>query len=332
MFETLTVYDWLNFHKPVMFFVNRYPFILNWAIWKQQSVTLNVATFNFTKEIPVWPEIDITAPPTYKCYDETAQNCSKTCTYGLWSTHESNSLHPDCTYDSSYTAFQGNHTLWQLSCQPEFIRAILFAMECQTTIGYGARFPQDRCMWPQIVQSMQYIMNQIIFGGIMLITTQRIMKSQTLEIIKFTGEAVICLMPLENKPCLVVRVGPKQQNLVGFTITAKLLVTRRTAKEKTLLPLEEIDIKLQNDLSLFGAVPIDYYHVIDEDSPFYQIDPDYRAFKNEKNQKFRKKNVFLPFLAKFMSISGNFGQKEPQTLNLKKYILTLFTSTNPKHH
>lgn len=114
----------------------------------------------------------------------------------------------------------------------------------------------------------------------MLITTQRIMKSQTLEIIKFTGEAVICLMPLENKPCLVVRVGPKQQNLVGFTITAKLLVTRRTAKEKTLLPLEEIDIKLQNDLSLFGAVPIDYYHVIDEDSPFYQIDPDYRAFKN----------------------------------------------------
>ena len=75
----------------------------------------------------------------------------------------------------------------------------------------------------------------------MLITTQRIMKSQTLEIIKFSTHAVIC--EKFGFPCLVVRVGPRVENLVGFTITAKLLVTRRTEKEQTLLPLEEIDVK-----------------------------------------------------------------------------------------
>ena len=80
-FEMLTVYNWLNLHRPIMLVVDRYPFILNWAVWKQQNITFNSKNLNFTKEITVWPDIDITKPPTYNCHDETALNCSKTCTY-----------------------------------------------------------------------------------------------------------------------------------------------------------------------------------------------------------------------------------------------------------
>jgi hypothetical protein len=79
-------------------------------------------------------------------------------------------------------------------------------------------------------------------------------------------------------------------NLVGVSVTAKVLVTRTSAvcdafrtptgwysnnkdnHEIELIPLQEFEIKFENWQSLFGTTPIDFYHVINSDSPFYEID------------------------------------------------------------
>ena len=43
--------------------------------------------------------------------------------------------------------------------------------------------------------------------------------------------------------------------------------------EGELLPLDQVEVKFIKDLGLFGPVPIDFCHIIDSTSPFYQIGP-----------------------------------------------------------
>jgi len=132
------------------------------------------------------------------------------------------------------------------------------------------------------------------------------------SLIRYSRYAVINEIRRNNdvKRILVVRVAPSQcstsqsftksrteNHLVGVSVSAKVLVTRvsiicdaeKTAawnssdKEKhetELVPLQEFEIKFENQLSLFGIVPIDYYHIIDKESPFYELNEDALADEN----------------------------------------------------
>ena len=95
----------------------------------------------------------------------------------------------------------------------KFVRCFLLSLESQTTIGYGARYPLDKCTWPPLVQSAQYILNLILMGHIILIVTQRMIKRRNLNLIQFTNCAVICERKDRkgtNRLCLVLRMAPKE--------------------------------------------------------------------------------------------------------------------------
>jgi len=237
-----------------------------------------------------------------ECFSRIFMDCS--CLNGL-------TVQPGkCQENSDFcTKEPSNHSSadWN-DIETSFARSFLLALESQTTIGYGARYPKDQCIWPQIVQSAQYILNLILMGHIILIVTQRMIKRRILSLIRFSSKAVICErycavngpggkidlgngLKGEKRLCLMIRVAPrenmpsifsmltsdnnflteaKKYELVGVSITAKVLVTRTTI-EHEFLPLEEREVTFENADHLFGWGPIDYYHCIDELSPFYEV-------------------------------------------------------------
>ena len=225
-----------------------------------------------------------------ECFSRIFMDCS--CLNGL-------TVQPsECQENSDFCTIEpSNHISadWN-DMETSFGRSFLLALESQTTIGYGARYPKDQCIWPQIVQSAQYILNLILMGHIILIVTQRMIKRRILSLIRFSSNAVICEryclvngpgpnidigngLKGEKRLCLMIRVAPrenmpsifsmltsdnnflteaKKYELVGVSITAKVLVTRTTI-EHEFLPLEEREVTFENADHLFGWGPIDYY-------------------------------------------------------------------------
>lgn len=196
----------------------------------------------------------------------------------------------------------------------DFVRTFLLSLESQTTIGYGGRHPTNHCIYPVILQTFQFLANLLLMGYMLMITSSRMMrsKSECDNLIRYSEFACIGLKKSAQigskdaklQRVLVVRIANNnyqeqepyffQQdtecNLVGVSVTAKVLVTRTSAicdayrtptgwcstdkdnHEIELIPLQEFEIKFENWQSLFGTTPIDFYHVINSDSPFYEID------------------------------------------------------------
>merc|ERR1711981_1177721 len=125
--------------------------------------------------------------------------------------------------------------------------------------------------------------------------------------IRYSQNAVICKKKIchpgeepRDEMCLVVRIannhigeGIRDSTVLGVSVTAKVLVTRisvicsdkdpsrfqpygwvscdKNVHESELIPLLEWEVKLENAMTLFGTAPIDYYHIINEQSPFYEL-------------------------------------------------------------
>ncbi|XP_066428682.1 G protein-activated inward rectifier potassium channel 3-like [Eleutherodactylus coqui] len=156
-----------------------------------------------------------------------------------------------------------------------FTSALLFSVETQRTIGYGSRMVTTNChegVYLIMAQSIVGSMIDALMVGCMFVKISRPKKrAQTLI---FSQNSVVC--PRDERLCLMFRIGDlRDSHMVDAKIRAKLIKSRQTS-EGEFLPLEQSEINLGYETGedrLFLVEPQVICHVIDENSPFWEMGP-----------------------------------------------------------
>ncbi|XP_062405227.1 ATP-sensitive inward rectifier potassium channel 11-like [Sardina pilchardus] len=152
-----------------------------------------------------------------------------------------------------------------------FASAFLFSIEVQVTIGFGGRMITEECISAIAVLIIQNIVglviNAIMLGCIFMKTAQANRRAETLI---FSKHAVIALR--NNKLCFMVRVGDLRKSMIISATVKMQVVKKNTTPEGEVVPLNQIDIELDNCANgIFLVSPLIITHVIDKNSPLYDL-------------------------------------------------------------
>lgn len=156
-----------------------------------------------------------------------------------------------------------------------FTSAFLFSIETQHTIGYGSRYTTEECpeaIFIMCIQSIAGVMIQAFMVGVVFAKLSRPKKrAQTLL---FSRNAIVSLR--EGKLCLMFRVGDmRKSHIIEAHVQAQIIKTRVTAEGETLQHhLQTVTLGADScnmDGQIFFIWPATIVHVIDENSPFYNL-------------------------------------------------------------
>jgi len=160
----------------------------------------------------------------------------------------------------------------------DFTTAFLFSMESETTIGYGYRGMNTKCPHAIIMLTIQCIVSAIFDTWIIGIVYQRFARPEArTKTTLFSKNAVITRR--DGKRCLIVRVANLRKSLlVSTSIRARLISFRSAVSEEKSVGYqvmsEQREVEFQNGDTLFFTAPVEYYHIIDKNSPLYRVRPD----------------------------------------------------------
>lgn len=164
-----------------------------------------------------------------------------------------------------------------------FASAFLFSIETQHTIGYGTRSTTEECpeaIFVMCLQSVTGVVIQCFVVGFVFAKLSRPQKrSQTLL---FSSNATVCLR--DGKLCLMFRIGDvrNRSHIIGASVHA-LIIRKKSTPEGETLPFYQRDLPVSFDSSsdsVFLIWPATFVHIIDEDSPLYDMKHD--ALTREK--------------------------------------------------
>ncbi|TSM68904.1 G protein-activated inward rectifier potassium channel 1 [Bagarius yarrelli] len=154
-----------------------------------------------------------------------------------------------------------------------FPSAFLFFIETEATIGYGYRYITDKCPEGIILFLFQSILGSIVDAfliGCMFIKMSQPKKRA--ETLMFSEHAAISMR--DGKLTLMFRVGNlRNSHMVSAQIRCKLLKSRQTP-EGEFLPLDQLELDVGFSTGadqLFLVSPLTICHVIDSESPFYEL-------------------------------------------------------------
>ncbi|KAK3781078.1 hypothetical protein RRG08_010088 [Elysia crispata] len=156
-----------------------------------------------------------------------------------------------------------------------FPGAILFSIETQTTIGYGMAYPNADCggtlplMYLQVV--LGFFLETLMLGFIFVKIARPKYRSNT---ILFSRKAVI---NQENgQLVLQIRVGDLRKSHLVDSCISGMLIRRHSTEEGAYYPLYQFNCEFSaNGMGdrVFLLWPIILTHIIDKDSPLYDIRP-----------------------------------------------------------
>ncbi|KAG7455802.1 hypothetical protein MATL_G00244850 [Megalops atlanticus] len=154
-----------------------------------------------------------------------------------------------------------------------FTSAFLFSIEVQVTIGFGGRMITEECPTAITVLILQniasLIINAVMLGCIFMKTAQSHRRAETLI---FSRQAVIAVR--NGRLCFMLRVGDLRKSMI-IEATVRLQVVRKTTTpEGEVIPIHQIDIQTESATSsnsIFLLAPLIICHVIDKDSPLYDL-------------------------------------------------------------
>ncbi|XP_073780059.1 G protein-activated inward rectifier potassium channel 3 [Danio rerio] len=157
-----------------------------------------------------------------------------------------------------------------------FVSALLFSVETQRTIGYGARTVSPRCYEGVFLVMAQCIVGSMIDAlmvGCMFVKISRPKKRA--ETLLFSRTCVVANR--DDRLCLMFRLGDlRESHMVDAKVRAKLIKSRQTS-EGEFLPLEQSEIDLGYESGsdrLFLVEPQVIQHIIDSSSPFWELGPE----------------------------------------------------------
>jgi potassium inwardly-rectifying channel subfamily J len=177
-------------------------------------------------------------------------------------------LHPANYNSENYTAC--------IAGVQSFAGAILFSMETQQTIGYGSRVVKETCYVAIVIlmiQSSIGVLLQSFMVGVVFAKISR-PKKRT-ETLIWSREALICLR--DGQMALQCRVGDMRKSHIVEAHIRMYLIKKRVTLEGEILPLHTYYMNVGFDKGvdrLFLIWPLVIEHIIDEQSPLYDISRD----------------------------------------------------------
>jgi len=156
----------------------------------------------------------------------------------------------------------------------DFASAFLFSLETQHTIGYGSRQTTPVCTEAIIIMSTQSVLG-CLFQAFMvgLVFAKLARPKHRARTVVFSKNAVI--LERDGKLCLVFRVGDMRDDsfIVGTQLSAKIIRRKCTAEGEMYHDTQPITIvpETSNEPCVLLIWPLTVLHVIDEDSPFYDM-------------------------------------------------------------
>ncbi|XP_060679459.1 ATP-sensitive inward rectifier potassium channel 10-like, partial [Hemiscyllium ocellatum] len=162
-----------------------------------------------------------------------------------------------------------NHTLCVANMQ-SLTAAFLFSLESQTTIGYGFRYISEECPLAIVLLIGQLIATsllEVFVTGTFLAKIARPKKRA--GTVRFSHHAVVSSR--DGRLSLMIRVANMRTSLLlGCQVTGKLLRAQRAAEGES-FRLQQLNVDFHVDAgtdSPFLILPLTFYHLIDEASPF----------------------------------------------------------------
>merc|ERR1719167_620298 len=185
-------------------------------------------------------------------------------------------LHGDFSQSNFLSAASNSSDMW-VPCILEtdgFAACFLFSLETQHTIGYGTRQTTTQCPDAMIVMSLQSVLGCLIQAFMVGLVFSKLSRPRNRsKTIIFSHHAVINLR--DRKLCLVIRIGDLRDDnfILGTQLSAKLLRRRITMEGEILQEMNNIKItpETTNESCVFFVWPLDIVHIIDEESPFYDM-------------------------------------------------------------
>jgi potassium inwardly-rectifying channel subfamily J len=155
-----------------------------------------------------------------------------------------------------------------------FAACFLFSLETQHTIGYGSRQTTTECPETMFVASVQSVLGCLIQAFMVGLVFSKLSRpgSRSKTVI-FSQNAVVTLR--NRRLCLIFRIGDLRDDnfILGTQISANL-VRRRITQEGELYeemqPLK-VDPDSTSEPCIFFVWPLEVVHIIDEDSPFFDL-------------------------------------------------------------
>ncbi|KAJ7340147.1 hypothetical protein OS493_002874 [Desmophyllum pertusum] len=159
--------------------------------------------------------------------------------------------------------------------------AFLFSVETQETIGYGQKAITTKCPEAVIALQLQSLVGLLIDALMLGLTFAKLSRPrERMRTVMFSQYAVIA--PRDGKMCLMFRVGDVRKSQIFDASVRMQLFRTWTTKEGKEIPFYQEDLKVcydwrnpDNDFrnELFLLLPMVIIHVIDENSPFYDVTP-----------------------------------------------------------
>jgi len=184
-------------------------------------------------------------------------------------------LHGDFKQDH----LQSANSSWVpcISAIDGFAACFLFSLETQHTIGYGTRQTTTECPDAMFVMSVQAVLGCIIQAFMVGLVFSKLSRPQyRCKTIIFSNQAVITLR--NKKLSLIIRVGDLRDDnfILGTQISAKLLRRRISAEGEVYQEMHNLVINPEttSECCIFFVWPLDIVHVIDQNSPLYEMSED----------------------------------------------------------
>ncbi|KAI4897860.1 hypothetical protein NFI96_025189 [Prochilodus magdalenae] len=154
-----------------------------------------------------------------------------------------------------------------------FTSAFLFSIEVQVTIGFGGRMITEQCPTAITVLILQniagLIINAVMLGCIFMKTAQSHRRAETLI---FSRQA--CIAVRNNRLCFMIRVGDLRKSMIIGAVVRLQVVRKTVTPEGEVIPIHQIDVQTESAVasnSIFLLAPLVICHVIDKDSPLYDL-------------------------------------------------------------
>ncbi|XP_056604608.1 ATP-sensitive inward rectifier potassium channel 8 [Triplophysa dalaica] len=152
-----------------------------------------------------------------------------------------------------------------------FTSAFLFSIEVQVTIGFGGRMITEQCPTAIAFLILQniigLIINAVMLGCIFMKTAQSHRRAETLI---FSRQAVIAVR--NNHLCFMIRVGDLRKSMIINAVVRLQVVRKTTTPEGEVIPIHQIDVQTESaGNSIFLLAPLNICHVINKDSPLYDL-------------------------------------------------------------
>ncbi len=161
----------------------------------------------------------------------------------------------------------------------DFTTALLFSIETQHTIGYGARMAESQCASSVVVLMIQSILGvliQCLITGMIFAKLSR--PKRRAATLVFSRNAVICQR--DGDFYFMFRLGDMRKSHIVNSAIRATMVRNKLTQEGEVIPLFQLPMELETeggkeaDSYVFLGWPVTVTHLIDRNSPLWDISPE----------------------------------------------------------